>query len=243
MKSAPFESYYIATRGEHGWSSEPINPEQPSWSTPHTLNGVQFVWFSPELSTAILYTPYTISDSLIEESSFTPFSQGNLLVYNHTSGRFNSLSPANAPRQEGHEETEGKPGLAGVSTDDNRVIIAYEGSLTSGSTSQEGHVNLYLWTRGKGFRLVNVLPGPGEVPDPNMELAAGFGSGHVNLYNAGRSYGGEELTHAISTTGTKVFWTDSLGTLYVRQYSIRPSGEAEQTFQVDASQGGSGAGG
>jgi hypothetical protein len=243
LKSAPFESYYIATRGEHGWSSEPINPEQPSWSTPHTLNGPQFVWFSPELSTAILYTPYTIEKSLIEESSFTPFSQGNLLVYNRTSGRFNSLSPANAPRLAGHEEPEGYPALAGVSSDTNRAIFAYEGSLTSGSTSEQGHVNLYLWTRDKGFRLVDLLPGPGEVPDPNMGLASGFGSGHVNLYNAGRSYGGEELTHAISTTGTKVFWTDSLGTLYVRQYSIHGGGETEQTFQVDASQGGGGSGG
>lgn len=241
-KSAPFESYYIASRGEDGWSSEPIDPEQPTSSRPHTLEGPQFVWFSPELSNAVFYTPYTIPDSLIEESSFTPFGQGNLLVYNHASGHFNSLSPANTPLPEGFEEPPTSPALAGVSADDNRVIFAYNGSLTSSSTNEEHRINLYLWTRGKGFRLVNILPG-GHAPDPDMELNAGFGSGNVHQASGGNSYGGEELTHAISMTGKRIFWTDSLGRLYMREYATRDGEETEQSYQVDASQGGPGSGG
>ncbi len=242
IKSAPLESYYIASRGEHGWNSEPIDPEQPSSSRPHTLEGPQFVWFSPELSNAIFFTPSTIADSLIEESSFTPFGQGNLLVYNAASGHFNSLSPANTPLPEGFEEPPTSPALAGVSADDNRVIFAYNGSLTSSSTNEEYRINLYLWTRGKGFRLVNILPG-GHAPDPDMELNAGFGSGNVNQAGGGNSYGGEELTHAISMTGKRIFWTDSLGRLYMREYATRDGEETEQSYQVDASQGGPGSGG
>lgn len=95
------------------------------------------------------------------------------------------------------------------------VVIESKVALTEGSAAGN---NLYEWSEG-GLHLINVLPGPSRTPAVEAELG----------------YQDHELRGAVSTDGSRVFWSDG-GHLYMTD---TVSGES---LQLDEVQGGSGSG-
>ena len=75
--------------------------------------------------------------------------------------------------------------------------------------SAESNCNLYEWVN-RQLALVNVLPG-------NEAAASGavIGSGH-RLVQPNPEYQAEDSDHAISADGSRIFWSDETGQVYVR---------------------------
>jgi hypothetical protein len=91
---------------------------------------------------------------------------------------------------------------AGASADLSRIFFAANDALTAETALAPealdpgaGKLNLYEWAEGQ-LRLVNVLPG-------NAETLPG-------------AFSGEGSANAISTDGSRVFWSDGAGQVYVR---------------------------
>ena len=88
-----------------------------------------------------------------------------------------------------------------------------------------GEDNLYEWVDGS-LRLVNVLPGNTET-----HPGAVFGSGKEMATSAGDP----DYSHAISSDGSRVYWTDEAsGHVYLREIT----GMTERTILVPDSEGG-----
>jgi hypothetical protein len=101
---------------------------------------------------------------------------------------------------------------AGASADLSRVFFAANDALTEETASAPAAVdggaskfNLYEWERETGtLRLVNVTPGGTTAP------GASFGAGSA---------------HAVSADGSRVFWSDEAGQVFVRE-------DAEDTTEI-----------
>jgi len=186
---------YIARRNEKtGW--------QTTILAPALLGGSPSAYtaFDTNLTKGILYqdapslTPSAPSEvaNLYTQPTATPSSLTALL----------SEEPPN--RQPGPDRLQLR--YAGASDDLSRIFFAANDALTGETPfapeavdGGQGKYNLYEWAGGQ-LRLVNVLPGNAEtIP------GAGFGS-RVET----------DLPHAISADGSRVFWSDEAGQVYVR---------------------------
>jgi DNA-binding beta-propeller fold protein YncE len=105
---------------------------------------------------------------------------------------------------------------AGASADFSRRFFAANGALT-GETPVAPEApdaganknNLYESAGGE-LRLVNVLPG-------NEEAAPGASFGAAPVTNNNYDDSASNLAHAISDDGSRVFWSDESGQVYVRE--------------------------
>ena len=105
---------------------------------------------------------------------------------------------------------------AGASEDLSRIFFEANDAL-AGETpfapeavdGGEKKNNLYEWAEGE-LRLVNVLPGNSETPTGAM-----FGSGAL-LVEGGNNHP-IDVSHAISDSGARVFWSSESGQVYVRE--------------------------
>jgi hypothetical protein len=101
------------------------------------------------------------------------------------------------------------PDYAGASDDFSHLFFAANDALTGetvfapeavdGGAEINTQANLYESVGGQ-LRLVNVLPGNAET-EPGAHFGSGFGS---------------DLPHATSADGSRVYWSDKAGQLYVR---------------------------
>jgi hypothetical protein len=109
------------------------------------------------------------------------------------------------------------PFFAGATPDGQHVVLHSDGGvpLTS-QTAPEG--GLYEWSAGEAageqLMLVSVLPGNG-----GPEWLSYLGS-HAAGVGAGGD--GEDARNAISTDGSRVFWTSEANTLYMRDNATQP---------------------
>jgi hypothetical protein len=86
---------------------------------------------------------------------------------------------------------------------------------------------LYEWSESH-LHLISLLPG--ETPAADATLGAGGGAG---AGAAGGANGNEDLRHAISNDGSRVFWSVG-GHLYMRDTSTPPQDpQREETIQLD----------
>jgi hypothetical protein len=117
----------------------------------------------------------------------------------------------------------------GESADGKRIFFSAGGALTPDAPVAEG-VNLYEWTKEAGVRLVSIKPN-GQAAEASP--FSGFG----DPATAGRPCTSEVLHNAISSDGTRAFWTmHPPGPS--RQLLVRIDGL--QTLALDANQGGVG---
>ena len=105
---------------------------------------------------------------------------------------------------------------AGATADFSRLFFEANDALTGETPfapeavdGGESKSNLYEWAEGQ-LRLVNVLPGnaetsPGAVFGSGTQLAGGGNIPSSNFF------------HAISTDGSRVFWSDGADQVYVRE--------------------------
>jgi hypothetical protein len=226
--SAELNSQYLSVRGADGWSTQSIEPPQVYPGGQLDQNGGALDWslyqgFSEDLSHAFLVSeePPLVAGA--------PLDYYNPYVRNNSDGSYALLSSVTPPVQHGGVTDSELGGfeshLAGFSADSSHVIFSANDALTPGAVP--GHENLYEWAGG-GLELVSVLPGSGEAV-----AGAHFGSplGHEN----------SNYSHAISSDGSRVFWTgpeSHESQLYMHEVGVGGA----RTVEVSASQKSGGGG-
>jgi hypothetical protein len=231
---------YISSRGPGGWSTySPLPPQAYSYS--FGVLEVFMALYSPDLSKAVLEDPAD-SPPLVEGEQETGGSAKvtNLFLRDNATGAYSLINfPAAGLTPAPYRLT-----FDGASADFSTVIFNAPAALTPEAPggSGGGVDNLYAW-RGGVLSLVSQIPpagqascgpaGPACVPAPH---GGRFGDENANSVQELRP-SGNSIIGAISSDGSRVFFTTAEGDLYVRE-------NGESTVQVDASQaGGPGGGG
>lgn len=193
---------YVSRRGGSGWQTTALSPALQS-----SLDS-QYVGVTPSLTTDVLLQGGAV---LGGEAP-----QGYPDLYAQRLSEPGAFSPllTSAPPDRGENSV--KLGFAGGSSDFSRLFFAANDALTGETPSAPAAVdggaekmNLYESDAGQ-LRLVNVLPG-------NTETTPGavFGSGEQ--LRGGGNLSEEDFSHAISDDGSRVFWSDEAGQVYVRE--------------------------
>ncbi|MFL5872196.1 MAG: hypothetical protein ACJ75T_01800 [Solirubrobacterales bacterium] len=192
----------VARRTAAGWQSTGLGP-------PTARPGQGFASFGldPALERSIIYVN---NPSLAPEA---PLDYHNLLTQTINDPlALESLLKETPPNRDTEGANEFLLLYAGASADLSRVFFAANDALTGATAVAPAAVdggpssfNLYEWSDGD-LRLVNVAPG-------NSSAAPGatFGARAAGPNEA------EVLDHAISVDGSRVFWRDAAGQLYVRE--------------------------
>jgi len=197
--SAPYTSQHIATRGEHGWSSHPISPARGInlLGSGETLER-QFSVFSPDLCQGWLL-----------HDTNPPLAPGAVEDYANLYRRENcgeeGYTAITTVKPPGVDAFHFLPDLQGLSADGSAAFFRAEGKLTPNAAS--GRPLVYE-SSGGVLRLVCLLPG-GAVSKEGCAVGTSNGTD-------GRS---DMAFNAISTDGSRVFWTSQVGVpgqIYVR---------------------------
>jgi hypothetical protein len=204
LNTGPIElDQNIARRSAGGWVSTGIGVPNSSAGAPYVSYALD-----PGFSKAIVFLN---NPSLTPEA---PLGYQNLMTQRTDDpSDLESVLKAAPPNR----TSEGPNGFvlkyAGASSDLSRVFFAANDALTGATgvapAAQDGGVNqdnLYEWSQGE-FHLVNVAPG-----NASTAPGAGFGAkGTLEQHDAA------VLAHAISSDGSRVFWHDAGGQVYVRE--------------------------
>jgi hypothetical protein len=220
-----YGNQYMAIRESGGgWKQSTIQPK--GRLSPF------YAWFSEDVSTAVL-------------SSNEPLVAGVPSDYTYLYKRDNSTGsisplftvkpPNRTPASFGVASFYGTVNVpnfaefyAGASSDNKRQFFEANDALTPNAVDGgEAENNLYESAEGS-LRLVNVLP------DGKSEPNASFGAPPAEQEEV------ENASHAISTDGSRAFWTDmNTGALYVRENGTSTALVAENATFLTASADGS----
>jgi hypothetical protein len=195
------ENEYLSRRTASGWQTTGLSP-----SAQGSGEGFGFKAFDAELTKSILYQGLP---ALAPEAP-----EGYFNLYRQPTADPLALSPlleATPPNR--------LPGpalkltYAGASADLSRIFFEANDALTEASAfapeaedGGESKRNLYEWQGGQ-LRLVNVKPGNAEAP-----VGAAFGRSKPGIGTVQAV-----LAHAISDDGSRVFWSDESGQVYLRE--------------------------
>ncbi len=202
----------ISTRDPNeGWSSKDVTTPHDKGEGIEPGEATEYRFFSPDLALALVQPQVPLEP--LESPPLAPEAKEKTIYRrNDATGEYEPLVTADdtlAGTQFG-----GKLEFAGASPDLNHVVFESEVPLIAGAA--EG--GLYEWESGAALKLVSVLPGAGQTP-----------ASEPTLGDLGR-----DVRDAISSDGSRVFWTNGAsdeGPLYMRD---TVTGE---TIQVNAAQG------
>ncbi len=221
---------YLATRlPGGGWRQVNIQP--------HGKFGAQYQGFSSDLTSAVLTASSEtgLEDGLPPLSPEAP-SDGYTDLFQHAFSS-EAYEPFFTDGVTLHRPAEGSYGVeglevvyAGASADSSEQLFEVNDALTPNASElaepnsilQVPEGNLYV-TVGGHLSLVNVLPD--GATDPQVTFGSLVGSNHP--------YSGEvNLSHVISTDGSRVFWADwATGGLYMRE---NPTSSDAKTVEIAA---------
>jgi hypothetical protein len=194
---------YLSRRTASGWQTTDLSPMRQGAQ----LQGYRA--FDASLGKGVLYQ---LSPSLSESA---PSEYPNLYLQRTDDPLgLNPLLEAAAPNR---EPSKLELSYAGASADFSRIFFAGNDALTEAGLftppaldGGESKDNLYEWSEGQ-LQLVNVLPGNAETMP-----GAVFGSGGM-LPGVPAGAGLTDFSHAISSDGSRVFWSSEAGQVYVRE--------------------------
>lgn len=236
----------LSSRGPTGWSSRDLAAPHRSATGVSPTNSSEYALFSADLSQSILQplgafepalspqaseqTPYLRTDfppaaptAFCGASCYTPLVTGCPEVGEPCPPEVEAAADVPPGTAFGVDGVGGKcdfgflcgPGFADATPDLAHVVLSSSIGLTAAPGDQGG---LYEWSAlappSERLRPVSVLPGGAQV-------------------DAGLGRGGQVTRNAISSDGSRVFWT-SAGHLYLRDLA------RGETVQLDAVQGGTG---
>jgi hypothetical protein len=227
-EGAPIVNGYLSRRTASGWQT--TNPTPPLY--PGRGSGTGYQAFDAGLSTGLFYED--------EGGVFSPEAPpGYPDLYRQPTGDPTALTPllSEPPpnRPEGNVVGGFHLQYAAATADLSHVLAAANDALTEATpfapASEDGGPekdNLYEWVGGQP-RLVNVLPGnaatvPGSVFGSGFKLSE-ESSGIKEVPGTNSEFFGLDFSHAISTDGSRVFWSSESGQVYVRI-------DGEETIEV-----------
>jgi hypothetical protein len=200
----------VSRRTASGWNTIGIGPPQAGSGTGSLKDTFLAYALDPGLNRAIIST---VNPSLTPEA---PAGYANL--YAEATADPLALTPlltAAPPNRAGTSSDPFQIGAPIASADLSRVFFAANDALTAATLDAPAALdggkekfNLYEWADGQ-LRLVNVLPG-------NAAAAPGasFGSGSVLSNEVPKM---DVFAGAVSSDGSRVFWSSETGQLYVRE--------------------------
>ena len=194
-----------------GWSSTDITTPHDKGEGFEPGEATEYRFFSPDLSLAAVQPQ--VPKEPFENPPLAPgATEKTIYRRNDSSGEYAPLvTPASDPAG---SKFGGKLEFEGATADLKQVVFGSEVPLLVGA----GEQGLYEWQSGTALKLVSVLPG-----------AEGKAASEPTLGDLGRNTRG-----AISTDGSRVFWTNGAsdqGPLFMRD---TVKGE---TIQINAAQG------
>jgi hypothetical protein len=201
-----FNEYLSRRNKDTGWQTTTLSPKAQ-------LSGEHqgYKAFNPELTRGLL---------LQNAPPLTPDAPGEFAdLYGQETAdplALSSLLSAEPPNRPAKGEGSFKLTYAGASADLSRVFFEANDALSEETPFAPEAIdggakksNLYEWSKEGGLRLVNVQPGNAETTP-----GAAFGSG-VQLASISNLV--TDFSHAISTDGSRVFWSSESGQVYVRE--------------------------
>lgn len=196
--SAELFTNYISSRGSDGWRTQAISP--PGATPPRFIEFSPFRFFASDLSASLLEWAEPAL------AAGAPLEVNNLYIRD-AEGAYRVLTDVPPPNL---SPAAYRARFAGATPDLSHVIFEANDALVPGAPS--GTRSVYEWT-ASSLRLVSILPGPGDVAAEK----AGAGDGDDN-----------SLAEVVSDDGSRIFWTDGAGQLYVRE-------NGTQTVKLNAS--------
>ncbi|HUA73439.1 MAG TPA: hypothetical protein VL988_01640 [Solirubrobacteraceae bacterium] len=212
----------ISVRGGEGWQTSSLEtPHTNGWGLLLPSPG-EYHYFTPDLSASLVApTEYDLgkTEGVVEHPPLSPLASEKTMYLRSglpsSPGQFTPLVTA----QNDTASTKFGGGLDFQdATDDlGRVVFHSKVGLSSDAPTAAG---LYMWQQGQPLQLVSVLPDGSPAPDsPVAETSLGDG-------------GGLNMRGAISSDGSRLFWTDGAGTgLYLRDLA------QEKTIRLNSAQG------
>ena len=166
--AATGSNFYVARRGEGGWSPEDIIPLESYTGTVCTSKSNGAVGFSAELDRAVIFWGHDSRASEpggsgteeqecnaegLQAAPGEPVGYQNLLLRESATGAFSLI---NAPEAAMAGVTPADAYFKAASTDLRHVVFTEPEALTA--PAPRGVEDLYEWEAGGGVRLVSVLP-------------------------------------------------------------------------------------
>jgi hypothetical protein len=237
----PSANQYLAHRSEEGWTSTSITPPK----APAELTASGFKAISPELSAGVLLqtklrlspeaplgeggksfpdlyrweAASTVLQPLVtvkppnrapEEFTTQAISNGFQLVFaGANSGAAGSPAFEHLIFEANDALTPAVPMTAPAAPGVGVATKCGGFKEAANFENQGSNCNLYEWVAGR-LRLVNVLPG-----NATAATHATIGSGRL-LTNSTPPIQNADVDHAISADGSRIFWSDESGQVYVR---------------------------
>jgi hypothetical protein len=220
LEGATTATQYRSERGPGGWSTESISPraEDSSLNTP-------VVGISRDLNTSAIIS---LESSLAPQ----PLDPKAPVGYWNLYRRDNLTRSLRVATEVPPDEVPGVDycvGYAGASADFKRMIFVARGGLDPSVPSVAGY-SLYEWSE-EGLELVSVLPG--EITATPAEGTSFGGGGVIDNSNPSCGVANANFHRAISSDGSRVFWTDA--SLGVPRLFARIDGT--ETIQLDVPEG------
>ncbi len=215
-QGAPYTNQYLARRGPGGWSTKNLAPPQGPAAT-----------FDFE-------TPYKafsadLSQSWLSLDADPPLAAGAVqdspTIYrreNDSTPSYEALTTAEEPLAPAPFDSE----LQGVSADGSHALFLTQGRLTADAAADPKLQQLYLSYAPGRLRLVSVLPSGvanGQSSSAGVTSTSASQSTNGAAVNLDRLV---NLSHAISSDGNRVYWTDvnrGPGRIYLRDNADQPS--------------------
>ncbi len=193
-QSSPYSSQYLAKRGPNGWSTHGISPVQEGATPLQALVlDVEFRAFSPDLGQA-WFTHST--EPVLAPGGIAGFS--NIYRLDTAADTYEAVT-TKQPSDVGPGTYELE--LQGLSADGSKAIFRAKGKLTANASAKA--LNQIYESENGSLKLVSLRPSNTPALQP-----AGVGSS--DLFNPqGRS---ASLFGAVSSDGSRVFWSEPLGT-------------------------------
>jgi hypothetical protein len=206
---------YLSRRSPNGWSTHAISPalKQSALGQFGTLSvwnfEPQFLWFSDDLSTALIK-----DHNQVPLSPDAPEGFGNIFRRDNLTDTYSEPLITSEPLLWEGGVVGGEQRLLGLefkgrSEDGSRVIFESEAQLTPDAPATDDVNRIYEYSGGQ-LKLVSVLPG-GGVP-------AGKPVAGKQVFVGGQATGvvGTQMlptvNRAVSEDGSRVFWTEGTGT-------------------------------
>jgi DNA-binding beta-propeller fold protein YncE len=195
-EGASVNNEYLSHRSDRGWQTTALSPALQGNAAGHLAFN--------EILTQGLIAQDGSSPSL---SAGAPSGISNF--YLQSTATPAALSPLLTEAPPNRVETSFELSYGGHSADFSHQLFAANDALTAETSSAPAaplpgstEANLYDWQDGQ-LALVNVLPG-------NAAVAGGAGFASIG-----------PDTHAISADGSRIYWEDGSGQLYVREDGVR----------------------
>jgi hypothetical protein len=240
--------YFLATRGEGGWTSENVVPPQSTTNSGRTCFNAFVEKYSPDFSSSVFADGWgqeghpfgtTENNCGTDEPALVagePIGFQNLFLRDTATAGYallNTTPPGVTPDHAFYQA---------ASEDLSHVVFDEEAQLTPEAPAGD---DLYV-SLGGAVRLVTFLP-------DGTPVQGALANGDIADLHVSPGPGAEQFTHAVSADGSRIFFTSG-GNLYVRERADRQQSALESghcidqaaacTLQIDASQtGGPGGGG